>query len=59
MTRGYVQHVGTQEGTYFVTLDKMSKFMMEHLSPSEDMWIPRQASIDFSTVALNLETRDE
>jgi len=37
MSRGYVQHVGTQEGMHFLALDKMAQFMMDHLgsSPSQ------------------------
>jgi hypothetical protein len=31
MRRGYVQHVGTQDGAHFLTLDKMHSFMMNHL----------------------------
>lgn len=34
MSRGYVQHVGTQESTHFLALDKMAQFMMGHLGPS-------------------------
>ena len=31
MKRGFIQHVGTQDSAYFVTLDKMLAFMMDHL----------------------------
>ena len=29
--RGHIQHVGSQESTYFVTTEKMVKFIMDHL----------------------------
>jgi len=31
--RGYIQHVSTQEGKYFLNLDKMADFIMSHLGP--------------------------
>lgn len=31
VTRGYIQHVDSQEGTYFVSVDRMMGFMMAHL----------------------------
>ena len=32
LTRGYVQHVGTQEGTYFADWEKMASFIRDHLN---------------------------
>jgi len=32
--RGYIQHVGSQDATYFITTEKMVEFIMSHLSPS-------------------------
>ena len=37
LSNGYVQHVGTQEGIYFASLDKMTEFIMSHLSLSENI----------------------
>ena len=31
--RGHIQHVGSQESTYFITTEKMVEFIMDHLSP--------------------------
>lgn len=31
LTRGYVQHVGTQESIHFADLKKMTDFMLSHL----------------------------
>ena len=31
VVRGCIQHVSTQDSAYFVTLDKMLAFMMDHL----------------------------
>jgi len=31
MKRGCIQHVGTQESMYFLTMDRMHAFMMQHL----------------------------
>ena len=32
LTRGHVQHVGTQESTHFTDLEKMADFMLNHLN---------------------------
>jgi len=32
LTRGYIQHVGTQESIYFADGEKMVNFMLSHLS---------------------------
>lgn len=32
LTRGYVQHVGTQQSIYFADWEKMANFMLGHLS---------------------------
>lgn len=29
--RGHIQHVGSQESTYFITTEKMVEFIMSHL----------------------------
>jgi hypothetical protein len=31
LARGYIQHVGTQEGIYFADWEKMASFMRDHL----------------------------
>jgi hypothetical protein len=31
LARGYIQHVGTQEGIYFADWERMTKFMLSHL----------------------------
>jgi hypothetical protein len=31
LTRGYIQHVGTQEAIYFADWEKMASFMRDHL----------------------------
>jgi len=36
LSNGYVQHVGTQESTYFTSLDKMEEFIKSHLSVSQN-----------------------
>ena len=33
MTRGHIQHVSTQELTYFLNLERMTDFIISHLSP--------------------------
>jgi hypothetical protein len=37
LSKGYVQHVGTQETVHFASLDKMTEFIMNHLSPSQNL----------------------
>jgi hypothetical protein len=36
MSRGYVQHVATQEAAHFVAFDKMEEFILRHLNPPQD-----------------------
>lgn len=36
LSKGYVQHVGTQETVHFASLDKMAEFIINHLSPSQN-----------------------
>lgn len=36
LSKGYVQHVGTQETLHFASLDKMTEFIISHLSPSQN-----------------------
>ena len=31
--RGYIQHVSTQEHTYFLSLENMTDFIVSHLGP--------------------------
>ncbi len=31
ITRGYIQHVGTQETMHFYDLDKVSEFILSHI----------------------------
>lgn len=38
VARGYIQHVGTRDSVYFVTLDKMLAFMMHHLQSPVSDW---------------------
>ncbi len=33
MMRGHVQHVSTQEHTYFLNLEHMTSFVISHLAP--------------------------
>lgn len=38
MKRGYIQHVTTQDGIHFCTIEKMLAFMMDHLQqPTQDL----------------------
>lgn len=38
ITRGYIQHVGTQETRYFMDLGKMTEFILSHIhSQSGDL----------------------
>jgi len=37
LSNGYVQHVGTQEGMYFASFEKMTEFIMSHLSSPENL----------------------
>jgi membrane carboxypeptidase/penicillin-binding protein len=47
MRRGYVQHVATQEGVYFLRWEKMLAFMSDHLdSPSNDMSNPSEITVN-------------
>ena len=32
LTRGYIQHVGTQESIYFADWEKMTSFIRDHLN---------------------------
>lgn len=56
--RGHIQHVGTQEETYFANLDKMVVFIEGHLSLS-----PASLSETDSMEAIisfqDMRTRDE
>lgn len=36
LSKGYVQHVGTQETVHFASLDKMTEFIINHLSPYQN-----------------------
>jgi hypothetical protein len=36
MIRGQIQHVGTQETVYFLSLDKMLAFIANHLNPPQE-----------------------
>ncbi|OGO00137.1 MAG: hypothetical protein A2Y58_06145 [Chloroflexi bacterium RBG_13_51_52] len=31
--RGHIQHVGSQDATYFITMEKMVEFIKSHLGP--------------------------
>jgi len=33
IVRGHIQHVSTQEQTYFLSLEDMTNFMLSHLDP--------------------------
>ena len=40
-TRGHIQHVGTNEYAYFLSLEKMMDFIKSHLGPpADDSGIP-------------------
>ena len=58
MIRGHVQHVSTQESIYFLTLDKMVEFMMNHLNRPPNHWA-QQEETGLSIVAKDRETLDE
>ena len=36
MSKGYVQHVGTEETMHFASLDKVTEFIKSHLSISQN-----------------------
>ena len=47
LQRGHIQHVATQEGTYFLRWEKMLAFMTDHLdSPSNDMSNPSEITVN-------------
>ena len=54
VSRGYVQHVGTQEAMYFLTLDKMVTFIMNHLDPP-----PSHCAEPEEKISLSVLTQDE
>jgi hypothetical protein len=51
VSRGYVQHVGTQEAVYFLTLDKMVNFIMNHLGPPPSHDVKSEEGISLSVLA--------
>ena len=41
LIRGYIQHVGTEEHTYFLHLEKITDFITSHLEPpANDSLVP-------------------
>ena len=39
--RGHIQHVSTQEQTYFLGLENMTSFIVDHLSPLANDFVIR------------------
>ena len=39
--RGHIQHVGTREHTYFLSLENMTDFIVSHLVPPSDDSVPQ------------------
>ena len=59
MSRGYIQHVGTQETMHFLTFDKMVEFVLNHLNPPQNHWAEREEGIGLSAPAREREESDE
>jgi hypothetical protein len=51
ISRGYIQHVGTQESVHFLTIDKIATFIMNHLHPPPDHLDDAKEGIDSTTFA--------
>ena len=44
--RGHIQHVSTQEHTYFKSLENMTDFMMSHLGPPPSDFVTQNKTED-------------
>lgn len=47
--RGYIQHVDSQDGIYFGSLDGMTTFMIAHLHPPANGLSPDDCSLGLRT----------
>lgn len=56
VSRGYIQHVSTQEDVYFLTLDKMVTFIVNHLGPPPNHCAEPEERISLS--ALSQDEKD-
>ena len=54
---GYVQHVGTQESTYFTSLDKMTEFIMNHLSSSQNHLANPEDEVEIDSLQQDSEVK--
>ena len=59
MTRGYIQHVGTQESMHFLTFDKMVAFIKSHLGPPPNHYAESEEGISLSLLAQDGGNPDE
>jgi hypothetical protein len=59
MSRGYIQHVGTQETMHFLGFDKMLEFIDGHLNPPPNHWVGPEEGTGLSKVAQDREMPDE
>lgn len=46
LTRGYIQHVGTDEHTYFLNMEDMNTFVLDHLGPPSSNSFPKEERRD-------------
>ncbi|RLC95499.1 MAG: hypothetical protein DRI39_00055 [Chloroflexi bacterium] len=59
MSRGYVQHVGTQEAVHFLRPEKMMEFIMGHLSPPPSYSASTDEDAALGVTVQDHEARDE
>jgi len=59
MLRGYIQHVGTQDGLHFLSVDKMLSFMTGHLSPPPEQWYGQEGEVRVRTGTVEVERSED
>ena len=59
MSRGYIQHVGTQETMHFLGFDKMLEFINNHLNPPPNQWVEQEEGTGMSMLAQDRKMSDE
>ena len=59
MLRGYIQHVGTQDGLHFLSVDRMLSFMTGHLNPPPEQWHGQEEEVRVRTGTVDVESSED
>lgn len=59
LSKGYIQHVGTQEIVHFASLDKMAEFIINHFSPSQNFVTAVEDETKLSPLLQDSKVKDE